>query len=194
MKSWHFIYAVYHGKCLLWALSHFYGDNEDTPTCFVGNSPVCSVCELSEAICQETVDIQSYLVVLLHAINALRELGLEGATKTLITAILLKNNEQYIQKYEQLHDVTKSDDSIWGCGKVVNDVPMSYVSWHNVLYAAVHIGFVDLQFHFRPFDRHFEVHRRYCISSLGSHYLSDPHALMSLDRVRAVVKKAKKRC
>ena len=90
MKSWHFIYAVYHGKCLLWALSHFYGDNEDTPTCFVGNSSVCSNCGLSEAICQETVDIQSYLVVLLHAINVLRELGLEGATKTLITAILLK--------------------------------------------------------------------------------------------------------
>jgi len=59
---------------------------------------------------------------LLQAIKALKELDLEGATKTLITAILLKNNKQYVQKYEQLHDVTNSDDSI---GKVVNDVPMS---------------------------------------------------------------------
>ena len=82
VKSWRFVYAVYHGKCFSWALSHFYGDDEDT-----------------------------------------------------------------------------------------DDVSMSYASWQNVLYVAVHIGFLDLQFHFRPFDRHFEVHRRYCISSQGSQYL-----------------------
>ena len=127
-----------------WALSHFYGDDEDTPTCFVANSPLCSVCAESENICQEIVDIQSYLVVLLQAINALKEHGLEGATKTLIVAILLKSNEQYIRKYEQLHDAITSDDLLWGCGKIVDDVSMSYASWHNVLYIAVHIGFLDL--------------------------------------------------
>jgi len=90
-----------------------------------------------------------------------------------------------------VHDVTKSDDSIWASGKVVNDVPMSYVSWHNTLFVAVHIGFLDLQFHFRPFDRHFQVHRRYCISSQGSHYhLSDSHALMSLDPCTTLINKS----
>ena len=33
VKSWRFVYAVYHGKCLSWALSHFYGDDEETKTC-----------------------------------------------------------------------------------------------------------------------------------------------------------------
>jgi len=29
-------YCIYHGKCLLWSLSHFYGgaDDEDPLTCF----------------------------------------------------------------------------------------------------------------------------------------------------------------
>ena len=47
VKTWRFIYSVYHGKCLSWALSHFYaGANDaDPPTCFVGNNPLCSVCE-----------------------------------------------------------------------------------------------------------------------------------------------------
>lgn len=57
-KAWRFIYAIYHGKCLSWALSHFYADDQDPPTCFVANNLLCSVCEESEAICQETVDIQ----------------------------------------------------------------------------------------------------------------------------------------
>ena len=147
----------------------------------MANSPLCSVCEHSEVICQETDDIQSYLVVLLQAIEALKKLGVEGATKTLITAMLIKTNEQYVRKYEQLHDAIETDDSIWGCGKMVNDVAMSYISWHYVLYVAVHIGFLDLKFHFRPFDSHYEVHHRYCISSEGTQYLSDPHSVMSLN-------------
>ena len=41
-KSWRFIYALYHGKCLSWALSHFYGgaDDNDPPTCFTANAPL----------------------------------------------------------------------------------------------------------------------------------------------------------
>ena len=64
-KTWRFIYALYHGKCLSWALSHFYADDQDPPTCFVANNPLCSVCEESETICQERVDIQQHLVILL---------------------------------------------------------------------------------------------------------------------------------
>ena len=170
------IESAYHGHLL----SYFFGD-EYAPTCFVASSPLCSVCKHSEVICQETDDMQSYLVVLLQAIEALKKLGLEGATKTSTTAVLLKTNEQYVWKYEQLHDVIENDDSIWGCGKMVHNVAMSYISWHNVLYIAVHIGFLDLKFHFWPFDSHYEVHRRYCISSEGTQYLSDPHSVMSLN-------------
>ena len=74
VKSWCFVYAAYHGKCLSWALSRYYGDDEDAPTCFVANSPLCSVCEHSEAICQETVDVRPYLVVLLQAVKVLKNL------------------------------------------------------------------------------------------------------------------------
>ena len=28
-KTWQFVYSVYHGKCLLWAMSHFYGGADD---------------------------------------------------------------------------------------------------------------------------------------------------------------------
>lgn len=55
-KSWRFIYSRYHGKCLSWALSYFYGsaDDNDPATCFTANAPLCAVCCLSDAICQES--------------------------------------------------------------------------------------------------------------------------------------------
>jgi len=33
VKTWHFIYSVYHGKCLSWALSHFYTGANDVDPC-----------------------------------------------------------------------------------------------------------------------------------------------------------------
>ena len=38
--------------------SHFYGgaDDNDPPTCFTANSPLCAVCRVSDAICQESSD------------------------------------------------------------------------------------------------------------------------------------------
>ena len=55
-KSWRFIYSRYPGKCLSWALSYFYGsaDDNDPATCFTANAPLCAVCRLSDAICQES--------------------------------------------------------------------------------------------------------------------------------------------
>jgi len=43
VECWRFIYSVYHGKCLSWALLAFYGgaSDADPPTCFVSNSPLC---------------------------------------------------------------------------------------------------------------------------------------------------------
>ena len=113
--------------------------------------------------------------------QTLAEYGLEGATKTLITAVLMKTNEQYVRKYEQLHEIFDASDSLWGCGKLVNGTMMSCSSWHKVLYVAVHIDFLDLRFYFRPFDSHYEVHRRYCIAPQGTSFLSNQHSVMSVD-------------
>lgn len=60
-------------KCLLWALSHFYGGTEDSdpPTCFVANSPLCMVCKVSDALCEESIDIKEHLKTLLNALQQL---------------------------------------------------------------------------------------------------------------------------
>ena len=70
-QAWRFIYSIYNGKCLLQALAHFYGDagDSDPPTCFTSNNPLCSVCESAEGICQVSIDIKEYLVVLLRGIT-----------------------------------------------------------------------------------------------------------------------------
>lgn len=101
IKAWHFIYSVYHGKCLSWALSLFYAgaNDEDLPTCFVGNNPLCSVWERTEMICQASIDIQKYLVLLLQTIKDLCDLGV---TKTPVTVVLLQGNEQYVHTFEKL--------------------------------------------------------------------------------------------
>jgi len=43
------------------------------------------------------------------------------------------------------------------------------------------LGFLDLSFHFRPFDNHYEVHRRYILTSSGESFIVnvmsvDPHS------------------
>ena len=40
----------------------------DQKTCLVANNPLCTVCEESEAICQESIDIQKYMVLLLKTL------------------------------------------------------------------------------------------------------------------------------
>ena len=91
-KSWRFIYSLYYGKCLSWALYHFYGgaDDNDPLTCFTANASLCAVCRLSDAICQESCDIQDYLLVLFQTFKIL---GFQGVTNTLLTAVLLQINE-----------------------------------------------------------------------------------------------------
>ena len=48
-------------------------------------------------------------------------------------------------------------------------------------HVAVHIGFLNLHFYFRPFDSHYEVHHRYCIAPEGSSFLSNQHSVMFVD-------------
>lgn len=189
IKAWRFIYSVYHGKCLSWALSLFYAgaNDEDPPTCFVGNNPLCSVCEHTEIICQASIDIQKYLVLLLQTIKDLCDFGLEGVTKTLVTAVLLQGNEQYVHTFEKLQTIFDEDNSCWGCGAIVDDIRMSQPAWHKILYVAVHLSFLDLSFIFRPFDSHYEVHRRYILTSLGESFLANPYSVMSVDPHSSVI-------
>jgi len=120
-------------------------------------------------------------MLLLKTFQSLVDYGLQGMTKTLITAILMQSNEQYVRKFKELEDIFDDDDSCWGCGRMLGDIRMSFTAWYKILYVAVHIGYIDMYFDFRPFDSHYEVHRKYFITSDGKEFLSNPCALVSLD-------------
>ncbi|MCY3928217.1 MAG: helicase-related protein [Acidobacteria bacterium] len=190
-QAWRFIYSIYNGKCLLQALACFYGGagDSDPPTCFIANNPLCSVCELAEEICQVSIDIKEYLVLLLRAIQELYETGLQGVTKTLLISVLLQTNEKYVRTFGTLQSIFDNEESCWGCGVSVNGTKMSQPGWHKVLYVAVHLSLVDLDFTFRPFENHYEVHRKYLLSSSGTEFLQDPQAVMSVDPHACVVEK-----
>ena len=58
---------------------------------------------------------------------------------------------------------------------------MSSYSWCKVLYTAIHLCLLDLSFTFRAFENHYEVHRRYVLSSKGEQFLEKPTTVMSLN-------------
>ena len=185
-NAWKFIYSVYHGKCLTWALSHFYGgaDDTDPPTCFVSNSPLCMVCKLSDILCEEGLDIKDHLCTLLSTLQQLQNAGINRITKTLLVGVLMKVSSQYIIKCLECIDV----DSIpWGCGTVVKGVNMSSNAWCKLIYVCVHLGLFNLVFVFRPFENHYEVHRRYLIAPPGEEFLVNPTTVMSMDPCSSTV-------
>jgi len=125
MCAWKFIYSAYHGKCLSWALSHFYGgtDDSDPSTCFVSNSPLCMICKVSDVLCEESLHIiKEYLCTLLNALQQLQNAGLNGITKTLLVGVLMKVCRQYITKCLECVD---AEAIPWGRGIVVKGVNMS---------------------------------------------------------------------
>jgi len=200
-QGWRFIYAVYHGKCLMQALTTFYSGESSTitTTCIVNNSTLCSVCENYEEICQVSCDIKDHLVLLLSTVRDLCDLGLDGATKTLLTAVLLGCNEKYVKTFDVLCAMLDDDDeSCWGCGKSINSIVMSQLTWHKIIYVAVHVGYLDMRFFFRPFDSHYEVHRRYKLSADGEAFLNNPQTVMSVDPhshiIDAIVGEAHRKC
>ena len=67
-------------------------------------------------------------------------------TKTLLLSVLLGNNEKYVRTFEILADIFDSEDSCWRSGISVNDMTMSQSTWHKVLYIAVHLCLIDLNF------------------------------------------------
>ena len=101
-KAWRFIYSIYNGKCLSQALAYFYdGVNDNNPpTCFLANSPLYMVCEHTEEMCEVSMDIKDFWLVLLNTIKQLCTTGFAGVTKTLLISVLLANNEKYIRTFE----------------------------------------------------------------------------------------------
>lgn len=60
---------------------------------------------------------------------------------------------------------------------------------------------IDLNFAFRPFENHYEVHRKYVLSSVGEEFLQAPFTVMSvdphasiIDRILGVTQRVFKRC
>ena len=133
-KTWQYAYCIYHGKCLLWSLSHFYGgaDDGEPPTCFTANAPLCSVCEATDIICEQSVNIQNHLCVLLSAISHLHDNGLSTVTRMLLVGFLMKATSKYVQNNKVIREMIDTSDTYWGCGLVVNDKPMTAYAWAKV--------------------------------------------------------------
>ena len=190
VTTWKFIYSMYHGKCLSRSLALLYGGagDIDPPTCFISNSPLCTVCAQIDHICQWSIDIQPFLSTLLRAVEQLHAAGLPRVTKTLLISILLQCNEDYVRSFDVLCDLLDQDsETCWGSGLYVNDIRVSRSSWHKVIYVAVYLGCLDIIFDFRPYENHHEVHRKYFLAAAGEAFLQDPIAIMSLDPLSNVV-------
>ena len=190
VTAWKFIYSIYDGKCLSRSLAVLYGGAGDTdpPTCFISNSPLCTVCAQIDQICQWSIDIQPFLSTLLNAMQQLHAAGLPGINKTLLISVLLQCNETYVRSFDILCDLLDSDnDTCWGSGLYVNDARVSKSSWHKVIYVAVYLGYINVTFDFRPYENHHEVHRKYLLATAGEAFLDNPTSVMSVDPQSNVV-------
>lgn len=80
------------------------------------------------------------MVIWLKNFQSLVAYGLRGITKTLITGILMQSNEQYVRTFKELEGIFTDDDDyddsrcMWGCGRMVGEVRMSFTTWYKVLY------------------------------------------------------------
>ena len=112
-KTWQFVYSAYHGKCLAWVLSYFYGGAGDAepPTCFVSNSHLCMICEASDLICEETVNIKEYLCILLQTVKDLQAADVNSVTKTLLIGVMMQTTSKYVCGHKEIVDKT---DIPWG--------------------------------------------------------------------------------
>lgn len=127
------------------------------------------------------MNIQNYLCILLTAICQLHDNGLSTVTRTISVGFLMKATSKYIQSNEIIREMVDTSDTCWGSGVVVDGKCMTPYAWSKVIYVAVHLSLLKLSFVFRPFDSHFEVHRRYSISDEGKEYSSTSTTVMSID-------------
>ena len=145
VKVWHFIYSIYHGKCLSWDFHIFSGGTDAcTTSCFAINTPLCAMCAEKEAICQESRDIKEYLILLVKTVIELCDNGLDGVIKTLLIAVLLKCNQKYVLSFNELKDFAQHKNTMWGCETNVNGIVISKAAWHKIIYVAVYLGYLDL--------------------------------------------------
>jgi len=140
--------SAYLGPC-----PQFYS-GANPPTCFVANSPLCMVCKVSDALCKESIE---HLVTLLSTLQQLQNARLNGVTKTLLVGVLMKVPTQYITSCLENVD---ADSVPWGCGTVIKGVNMSSNARYKLIYVGVHLDLLKMSFIFRPFENHYEVHRR----------------------------------
>ena len=89
--------------------------------------------------------------------------------------------------FNELKDFAQHENPMWGCGTNVNGIVMSKAAWHKIIYVAVHLGYLDLSFKFRPFENHYEVHRRYNVTSAGRAFVLKPHSVVSVDPHSSVI-------
>ena len=55
--------------------------------------------------------------------------------------------------FNELKEFAQHENTMWGCGTNVNGIVMSKAAWHRIIYVAVHSGYLDLSFKFRPFQK-----------------------------------------
>ena len=64
---------------------------------------------------------------------------------------------------------------------VVGCMSVMFECLNKVIYVAVHVGFLDMTFDFRPYDSYSVVHQKYFLSAAGESFLQNPCAVMSVD-------------
>jgi len=121
------------GKCLARSLAKLYvgAGDIDPPACFVSNSPLWTVCSQIDEICQWSIDIQPFVLILLNMVHQVHDAGMQNATKKLMISILLQCNEEYVRTFDVLEDFLDGDgETCWRIGLYVNDIQVSMAQSH----------------------------------------------------------------
>ena len=142
------------------------------------------ICEASDLICEETVSINEYLCILLQRVKDLQAADVNSATKTLLIRVMMWTTSKYVCGHKEIVDKT---DIPWGSGLTANNTQMTCLAWCKLIYFSVHLSLLTLEFMFRPFESHYEVHRHFSLSSAGEEFLASPSTTMSVDLHSCVI-------
>ena len=106
----------------------------------VSSSPLCMICEASDLICEETVNIKEYLCILLQTVKDLQAADVNSVT-------MMRTTSKYVCGHKEIVDKT---DIPWGSGLTVNNAQMRCSAWCKLIYITVHLSLLTLKFMFRP--------------------------------------------
>ena len=59
------------------------------------------ICEASDLICEETVNIKEYLCILLQTVKDLQAADVNGVTKTLLIGVMMQTTSKYVCVWSQ---------------------------------------------------------------------------------------------